>query len=109
MSLTEERAILSEAPTVTLRPRVGGSDWIHATGGSISRLSRLVRSTLDGTVAGRVRVRYKAVKMLGKKVVGVVLVSHKMNNFDPAIRLAVNISIFFRAKYGGDSDAIARL
>ncbi len=53
-------------------------------------------------------MRYKAVKMLGKKVVGVVLVSHKMNNFDPAIRPAVNISIFFRTKYGGDSDSMAR-
>jgi DNA-binding transcriptional ArsR family regulator/KaiC/GvpD/RAD55 family RecA-like ATPase len=49
-----------------------------------------------------------AVRLLRKKGVGVMLVSQKMSDFDPAMRSAMNISILFRTKYEGDLRAIAR-
>ena len=51
----------------------------------------------------------KAVRMLRKKGVGVMLVSHKISDFDPAMRSAMNASILFRTKYEGDLDSIGRM
>jgi hypothetical protein len=51
----------------------------------------------------------KAVRLLRKKGVGVMLVSQKISDFDPAMRSAMNISIVFRTKYEGDLKAIARM
>jgi DNA helicase HerA-like ATPase len=50
-----------------------------------------------------------AVRLLRKKGVGVMLVSQKISDFDPAMRSAMNISIHFRTKYDGDLKAIARM
>ena len=50
-----------------------------------------------------------AVRPLGKKDVGVMLVSQKIGDFDPAMRSVMNISILFRTKYEGDLKAIARM
>jgi len=50
-----------------------------------------------------------AVRLLRKKGVGVMLVSQKISDFDPAMRSAMNISILFRTKYEGDLRAIARM
>jgi len=50
----------------------------------------------------------KAARMLRKKGVGVMLVSHKISDFDPAMRSAMNVSVIFRTKYEGDLDGIAR-
>jgi KaiC/GvpD/RAD55 family RecA-like ATPase len=50
-----------------------------------------------------------AVRLLRKKGVGVMLVSQKISDFDPAMRSAMNISIFFRTKYEGDLRAIGRM
>ena len=47
--------------------------------------------------------------MLRKKGVGVMLVSQKISDFDPAMRSAMNTSILFRTKYEGDLRAIARM
>jgi hypothetical protein len=33
----------------------------------------------------------------------------KISDFDPAMRSAMNISIFFRTKYSGDLDAIGKI
>lgn len=51
----------------------------------------------------------RAVRMLRKKGVGVMLVSHKISDFDPAMRSAMNISIHFRTKYAGDLDVIGKV
>jgi DNA helicase HerA-like ATPase len=50
-----------------------------------------------------------AARLLRKKGVGVMLVSQKISDFDPAMRSAMNISILFRTKYEGDLRAIARM
>ena len=50
----------------------------------------------------------RVVRLLRKKGVGVMLVSHKISDFDPAMRSSMNISIAFRTKYEGDLDTIAR-
>jgi KaiC/GvpD/RAD55 family RecA-like ATPase len=50
----------------------------------------------------------RVVRLLRKKGVGVMLVSHKISDFDPAMRSSMNISIIFRTKYEGDLDSIAR-
>ena len=50
-----------------------------------------------------------AVRLLRKKGVGVMLVSQKISDFDPAMRSAMNTSILFRTKYEGDLKAIARM
>ena len=50
-----------------------------------------------------------AVRLLRKKGVGVMLVSQKISDFDPAMRSAMNISILFRTKYEGDLKASARM
>jgi DNA helicase HerA-like ATPase len=50
-----------------------------------------------------------AVRLLRKKGVGVMLVSQKISDFDPAMRSAMNISILFRTKYEGDLRTIARM
>jgi DNA helicase HerA-like ATPase len=55
-----------------------------------------------------VRFLDSAVKLLRKRGVGVMLVSQKISDFDPAIRSAMNVSILFRTKYEGDLRAIAR-
>jgi DNA helicase HerA-like ATPase len=44
-----------------------------------------------------------------KKGVGVMLVSQKISDFDPAIRSAMNASTHFRTKYAGDLDAIGKI
>jgi DNA helicase HerA-like ATPase len=56
-----------------------------------------------------VRFLDSAVRLLRKKGVGVMLVSQKISDFDPAMRSAMNISILFRTKYEGDLKAIARM
>jgi KaiC/GvpD/RAD55 family RecA-like ATPase/DNA-binding transcriptional ArsR family regulator len=56
-----------------------------------------------------VRFLDSAVRLLRKKGVGVMLVSQKISDFDPAMRSAMNISILFRTKYEGDLKAIARV
>jgi DNA helicase HerA-like ATPase len=60
---------------------------------------------------GRDAVKFldKAVRMLRKKGVGVMLVSHKISDFDPAMRSAMNLSIFFRSKYEGDLDTLSKI
>ncbi len=50
----------------------------------------------------------RVVRLLRKKGVGVMLVSHKISDFDSAMRSSMNISIAFRTKYEGDLDTIAR-
>jgi DNA helicase HerA-like ATPase len=50
-----------------------------------------------------------AARLLRKKGVGVMLVSQKISDFDPAMRSAMNISILFRTKYEGDLRAIGRM
>ncbi len=55
-----------------------------------------------------VRFLDNTVRLLRKKGVGVMLVSQKISDFDPAMRSAMNISILFRTKYEGDLDSIAR-
>ena len=50
-----------------------------------------------------------AIRLLRKKGVGVILISQKISDFDPAMRSAMNISILFRTKYEGDLKAIARM
>jgi len=50
----------------------------------------------------------RVVRLLRKKGVGVMLISHKISDFDPAMRSSMNISVVFRTKYEGDLDSIAR-
>lgn len=50
----------------------------------------------------------RVVRLLRKKGVGVMLVSHKISDFDSAMRSSMNISVVFRTKYEGDLDSIAR-
>ena len=56
-----------------------------------------------------VRFLDSAARLLRKKGVGVMLVSQKISDFDPAMRSAMNISILFRTKYDGDLKAAARM
>jgi len=56
-----------------------------------------------------VRFLDSAVRLLRKKGVGVMLVSQKTSDFDPAMRSAMNISILFRTKYEGDLRAFTRM
>jgi DNA helicase HerA-like ATPase len=60
---------------------------------------------------GKDAIRFldKAVRMLRKKGVGVMLISHKISDFDPAMRSSMNVSIHFRTKYAGDLDAISKM
>jgi DNA helicase HerA-like ATPase len=37
-----------------------------------------------------------------------MLVSHKISDFDPAMRSSMNTSIVFRMKYEGDLDSVSR-
>jgi KaiC/GvpD/RAD55 family RecA-like ATPase/DNA-binding transcriptional ArsR family regulator len=55
-----------------------------------------------------IRFLDNAVRLLRKKGVGVMLVSQKISDFDPAMRSAMNISVLFRTKYEGDLDGISR-
>lgn len=50
-----------------------------------------------------------AVRLLRKKGVGVMLISQKISDFDPAMRSAMNISILFRTKYEGDLRTIGKM
>jgi DNA helicase HerA-like ATPase len=50
----------------------------------------------------------RVARLLRKKGVGVMLISHKISDFDSAMRSSMNISIIFRTKYEGDLDSIAR-
>jgi len=50
-----------------------------------------------------------AAKLFRKKGVGVMLISQKIIDFDPAMRYAMNTSILFRTKYEGDLRTIARM
>ena len=65
--------------------------------------------TLKEVGKDAVRFLDKAVRMLRKKGVGVMLVSHKISDFDPAMRSSMNISVFFRTKYDGDLESIGRI
>jgi KaiC/GvpD/RAD55 family RecA-like ATPase/DNA-binding transcriptional ArsR family regulator len=56
-----------------------------------------------------IRFLDNAVRLLRKKGVGVMLVSQKISDFDPAMRSAMNISILFRTKYEGDLRTVARM
>jgi DNA helicase HerA-like ATPase len=51
----------------------------------------------------------KAVRLLRKKGVGVMMISHKISDFDAAMRSAMNISVFFRTKYEGDLNRISKI
>lgn len=51
----------------------------------------------------------RVARLLRKKGVGVMLVSHKISDFDSAMRSSMNISAIFRTKYEGDLDSIARI
>jgi len=64
--------------------------------------------TLKDLPKDAVRFLDSAVRLLRKKGVGVMLVSQKISDFDPAMRSAMNISILFRTKYEGDLKAIGR-
>lgn len=55
-----------------------------------------------------IRFLDSAVRLL-RKGVGVMLVSQKISDFDPAMRSAMNISIVFRTKYEGDLRAAASM
>lgn len=44
----------------------------------------------------------RVVRLLRKKGVGVMLVSHKISDFNPAMRSSMNINVIFRTKYEGD-------
>jgi len=50
----------------------------------------------------------RVVRLLRKKGVGVMLISHKISDFDSAMRSSMNISVVFRTKYEGDLDSIGR-
>jgi len=65
--------------------------------------------TLKEVGKNAVKFLDRAVRMLRKKGVGVMLVSHKISDFDPAMRSAMNTSILFRTKYEGDLDVISRI
>jgi KaiC/GvpD/RAD55 family RecA-like ATPase len=65
--------------------------------------------TLKEVPKDAVRFLDSAVRLLRKKGVGVMLVSQKISDFDPAMRSAMNISILFRTKYEGDLKTIARM
>jgi DNA helicase HerA-like ATPase len=56
-----------------------------------------------------VRFLDAAVRLLRKKGVGIMLISQRISDFDPAMRSAMNTSILFRTKYDGDLRAIARM
>ena len=79
----------------------------HAKGFVINKLfeqKRFVGKHLEA-----VRFLDSAVRLLRKKGVGVMLVSQKISDFNPAMRSAMNISILFRTKYEGDLKVIARM
>jgi len=65
--------------------------------------------TAQGIPKEALRFLDSAVRLLRKKGVGVMLVSQKISDFDPATRSAMNTSILFRTKYEGDLRAIARI
>jgi len=65
--------------------------------------------TLKEVGKDAVRFLDKAVRMLRKKGVGVMLVSHKISDFDPTMRSAMNVSVFFRTKYEGDLETISKI
>jgi DNA helicase HerA-like ATPase len=65
--------------------------------------------TLKEVGKDAIRCLDRAVRMLRKKGIGIMLVSHRISDFDPAMRSAMNISIFFRTKYSGDLDAIGKM
>jgi DNA helicase HerA-like ATPase len=65
--------------------------------------------TLKDVGKDAVRFLDRAVRMLRKKGVGVMLVSHKISDFDPTMRSSMNTSVLFRTKYEGDLDAIGRI
>jgi KaiC/GvpD/RAD55 family RecA-like ATPase len=50
----------------------------------------------------------RVVRLLRKKGIGVMLISHKISDFDSAMRSSMNISIIFRTKYEGDLESISR-
>ena len=64
--------------------------------------------TLKEVGKDAIRFLDRAVRMLRKKGVGVMFVSHKISDFDPAMRSSMNISIIFRTKCEGDLDSISR-
>jgi KaiC/GvpD/RAD55 family RecA-like ATPase len=65
--------------------------------------------TAQGMPKEALRFLDSAVRLLRKKGVGVMLVSQKISDFDPAMRSAMNISILFRTRYEGDLRAITRM
>jgi hypothetical protein len=65
--------------------------------------------TLKEVGKDAVRFLDKAVRLLRKKGVGVMLISHKISDFDPAMRSSMNISVVFRTKYSGDLDSISKM
>lgn len=65
--------------------------------------------TLKEVGGDAIRFLDKAVRMLRKKGVGVMMISHKISDFDATMRSAMNISIFFRTKYEGDLDRINKI
>ncbi len=65
--------------------------------------------TLKEVGKDAIRFLDKAVRMLRKKGVGVMLISHKISDFDPAMRSSMNVSIIFRTKYSGDLDSVSKM
>ena len=56
----------------------------------------------------RFKIRSPVPAKVGQGV-GVMLVSQRISDLDPAMRSAMNISILFRTKYDGDLRAIPRM
>jgi DNA helicase HerA-like ATPase len=50
----------------------------------------------------------RVVRLLRKKGVGVMLISHKISDFDPVMRSSMNISVILRTKYEGDLESVSR-
>ena len=65
--------------------------------------------TLKEVGKDAIRFLDNSVRMLRKKGVGVMLVSHRMSDFDPAMRSSMNVSILFRTKHSGDLDGISKI
>jgi site-specific recombinase XerC len=72
--------------------------WLENTGDTYPEKVRWIKPS-----------RRSAARLLRKKGVGVMLVSQKISDFDPAMRSAMNVSIVFRTKYDGDLKAAARM
>jgi hypothetical protein len=73
-----------------------------------ARFNRMILGKYVGFWVGidhdRFKIRSPVMAKVGQGV-GVMLVSQKISDFDPAMRSAMNTSILFRSKYEGDLKA----